>query len=73
MTKYVCLLAAKVVMEEDLGERSLRKKTSFLVGGLPETGRKPRKQLTPEELEERMRKVYTRSCYDLLIILMVIL
>ena len=44
--------------ESESGERAMRKKTSTLVGVLPELQRKPRKQLTPEELEERKKKVY---------------
>ncbi|XP_041366763.1 chromodomain-helicase-DNA-binding protein 1-like [Gigantopelta aegis] len=38
------------------GDRLLRKKQSSLLGPLPEIQRKPRKQLTPEELEERQKK-----------------
>jgi hypothetical protein len=54
----VYIVAARVVIEEDLGERSLRKKTSLLMGPLGEVARKPRKTLTPEEIEERKQKVY---------------
>ena len=50
--------AELIIMEEsESGERAMRKKTSTLVGVLPELQRKPRKQLTPEELEERKKKV----------------
>ncbi|XP_076113824.1 chromodomain-helicase-DNA-binding protein 1-like isoform X3 [Mytilus galloprovincialis] len=48
--------ASRVVLEEGLGERSLRRTTSLLMGPLAEGGRKPRKQITPEEMEERKRK-----------------
>lgn len=55
---YLLLFAAsRVVLEEGLGERSLRRTTSLLMGPLAEGGRKPRKQITPEEMEERKRKV----------------
>jgi hypothetical protein len=44
--------------EEASKERSLRKRgTVVLTGLLPQGGRKPRKQLSPEELEERRKKV----------------
>lgn len=47
----------KLVLEDNVsGERSLRKKQSNLLGLLPESSRKPRKQLTPEELAERKKK-----------------
>ncbi|KAK6180019.1 hypothetical protein SNE40_012242 [Patella caerulea] len=46
----------KILESHVTGERAMRKKTSVLIGALPEIIRKPRKQLTPEQLEERKRK-----------------
>ena len=43
------------------GDRLLRKQQLRLLGPLPEVPRKPRKQLTPEELDERRRKVWAMS------------
>ena len=50
---------AKAEKEESAaGERTLRKRgTVVLTGLLPEATRKPRKQLSPEELEARRKKV----------------
>ncbi|XP_070199132.1 chromodomain-helicase-DNA-binding protein 1-like [Littorina saxatilis] len=44
--------------ESSSGDRSLRRRgtTVMLSGLLPETGRKPRKQLSPEELEAQRKK-----------------
>ena len=55
----VCRAVSKAEREESAaGERSRRKKgTAALAGLLPEVVRKPRKQLTPEELEARRKKV----------------
>ena len=55
----VCRAVSKAEREESAaGERSRRKKgTAVLAGLLPEVVRKPRKQLTPEELEARRKKV----------------
>ena len=55
----VCRAVSKAEREESAaGERSRRKKgTAALAGLLPEVVRKPRKQLSPEELEARRKKV----------------
>ncbi|KAK3102784.1 hypothetical protein FSP39_013885 [Pinctada imbricata] len=47
----------RLILEEEVGtERPIRRKTTSLMGPLMEGERKPRKQLTPEELEERKKK-----------------
>ena len=55
----VCRAVSKAEREESAaGERSRRKKGAVALAGLlPEVVRKPRKQLTPEELEARRKKV----------------
>lgn len=47
------------ILEEKVsGERSQRKKKSVVLPGLlPETSRRTKKPLTPEEIEERNKKV----------------
>lgn len=46
------------------GERSQRKKKSVVLPGLlPETSRRTKKPLTPEEIEERNRKVAVNAPY----------
>lgn len=49
----------QLILEEEVsGERSQRKKKSVVLPGLlPETSRRTKKPLTPEEIEERNRKV----------------
>lgn len=48
------------------GERSQRKKKSVVLPGLlPETSRRTKKPLTPEEIEERNRKVAVNAPYTL--------
>ncbi|ESP00822.1 hypothetical protein LOTGIDRAFT_238503 [Lottia gigantea] len=46
----------KILENKMTGERATRKKNSTLITALPEFTRKPRKQLTPEQLEERRKK-----------------
>ncbi|XP_048241979.1 chromodomain-helicase-DNA-binding protein 1-like isoform X1 [Haliotis rufescens] len=53
------LLEVERIVQSDVasGERTLRvKKEKSLVGPLPDLQRKPRKQLTPQELEEHKRR-----------------
>ena len=55
-------LAEKSKAEERLNNERTRRQagSSSLFGSLPEPQRKARKQLTPEELEERRKKVTTK-------------
>ena len=50
--------AEQLLLEEEVsGERSLRRKNSLVLGPLADTSRRAKKQLTPEEIEERNKKV----------------
>ena len=52
------VLEAKTAAMAGPGERPLRKRQTDLLGPLPDVlTRKPRKKLSPEELEERRKKV----------------
>ena len=52
------MLEAKTTAMAGPGERPLRKRQTDLLGPLPDVlTRKPRKKLSPEELEERRKKV----------------
>ena len=59
-------------MEKDIleakasGERTLRRAGTSVTSLLPLTGRKPKKPLTPEELEERRKKVTENGMTSLL-------
>jgi hypothetical protein len=62
---YLRFPAEQLIIEEEIsGERSLRKKKSVVFGLLPETSRRAKTQLTPEEIEERNRKV-TFEIYEI--------
>lgn len=57
----------QLILEEEVsGERSQRKKKSVVLPGLlPETSRRTKKPLTPEEIEERNRKVAINAPYSI--------
>ncbi|XP_022305018.2 chromodomain-helicase-DNA-binding protein 1-like isoform X2 [Crassostrea virginica] len=51
------LSTEQLLLEEEVsGERSLRRKNSLVLGPLADTSRRAKKQLTPEEIEERNKK-----------------
>ena len=57
------LAAEKDIAEaKTTGERTLRRAGTSITSLLPLPGRKPKKPLTPEELEERRKKVLYSSC-----------
>lgn len=54
---FPCAAEQLLLEEEVSGERSLRRKNSLVLGPLADTSRRAKKQLTPEEIEERNKKV----------------
>jgi len=62
MNHYVCLyiLAERATTSAKIMEdrpARLKTQTTAFMGGLPDVLRKPRKKLTPEELEQRSKQV----------------